>query len=82
LSRGSISKWRISSPKADSVADIANFFNVSTDYVLGLTDEPRFEIPEQYKDLPVAFYDGLKDLTQDDIDDVVKFMEYLKSKRK
>ena len=38
-------------------------------------------IPDEYKDLPIAFYEGAKDLSQEDIDDVVKFMEFLKKKK-
>ena len=39
LSSGSISKWGKSSPKADNLVKVANYFNVSVDYLLG-KDEP------------------------------------------
>ena len=42
---------------------------------------PELRIPDEYKDLPIAFYEGAKDLSQEDIDDVVKFMEFLKKKK-
>lgn len=39
LSSGSISKWGKSSPKAENLVKVANYFNVSVDYLLG-KDEP------------------------------------------
>jgi transcriptional regulator with XRE-family HTH domain len=36
LSQNAIYQWRTSSPKAETVAKIANYFNVSTDYLLGV----------------------------------------------
>ncbi len=43
ISQGNISDWKNgrSSPKADALIKIANYFHVSTDYLLGLTDDPR-----------------------------------------
>lgn len=35
LSQGSIMKWKVSSPKVDNLAKIADYFNVSVDYLLG-----------------------------------------------
>lgn len=43
--------------------------------------KPEILIPEEYKDIPVAFFNGVKNLTHEDINDVIKFMEYLKSKK-
>lgn len=38
LSSGSITKWDKSSPSADKLNKIADFFGVSVDYLLGRTD--------------------------------------------
>lgn len=39
FSSSSIKKWeRISSPSIDKISKIANYFNVSVDYLLGRTD--------------------------------------------
>jgi len=38
ISNGSISKWEKSSPKADTLQKVADYFNVSVDYLLGRTD--------------------------------------------
>lgn len=38
LSNGSIKKWTTSTPKADRLAKVAEYFKVSVDYLLGLTE--------------------------------------------
>lgn len=39
-------------------------------------------IPEKYKDLMVAFEGGAEDLTQEDIQSVINFVEFLKQQKK
>lgn len=34
-------KWKTNTPKADNLAKVADYFNVSTDYLLGRTDNPN-----------------------------------------
>ena len=72
-------------PDQQTLLKLADYFGVSVDYLLGRKTEdnasPSLHIPDEYKDLPSAFYEGAKDLTQEDIDDVVKFMEFLKKKK-
>ncbi|WP_242387291.1 helix-turn-helix domain-containing protein [Enterococcus gallinarum] len=41
LSRNAIYQWKTSSPKAESLAKVAEYFNVSMDYLLGRTNEPN-----------------------------------------
>lgn len=38
--RNTLYKIKNSTPNAERIAEIANYFNVSTDYLLGLTDNP------------------------------------------
>ncbi|MCL1859113.1 MAG: helix-turn-helix domain-containing protein [Oscillospiraceae bacterium] len=40
FSNALISKWSESYPKADKIVAIAQYFNVSSDYLLGLTKNP------------------------------------------
>ncbi|EQB34879.1 Cro/Cl family transcriptional regulator [Virgibacillus sp. CM-4] len=42
ISNGQIRRWDKSSPKIDNVTKVANYFDVSTDYLLGRTDEKRY----------------------------------------
>ena len=43
LSNGSISKWSRSSPSVNNVQKVADYFNVSVDFLLGRTDDPKME---------------------------------------
>lgn len=40
LGKGTIYKWKESSPNTDKIAKVAGYFNVSLDYLLGRTDIP------------------------------------------
>ncbi|MFC6464987.1 helix-turn-helix domain-containing protein [Marinilactibacillus sp. GCM10026970] len=42
ISKGSVSKWKKSMPKAETLALIADYFNVSIDYLLGRTDKRNY----------------------------------------
>ena len=70
-------------PDNETLQRLADFFNVSVDYLLG-REQPveKQEISVPDKDVMVAFQDGAENLTQEDIDDVVKFIEFLKNKKK
>ena len=41
FSNGSLRKWDSSTPSGDKIEKVADYFNVSTDYLLGRTDNPR-----------------------------------------
>lgn len=75
-------------PDLATLTRIADYFNVSVDYLLGREAEQEaqttrpLQIPDKYKDVLVAFHGGADDLTQDDIDDVVKYIEFLKNRKK
>lgn len=79
-----------SSPPKDVLEKIADYFHVSTDYLLGREEKNSpagqesggIVIPEKYKDIAVAFHGGADNLTQADIDDIVRFIEFTKSKKK
>lgn len=47
LSNGSISKWDKSMPNSKYLAIVADYFNVSTDYLLGRTDVPSFSASDE-----------------------------------
>ena len=61
-----VTKWKQTgaTPRADTLTKIADYFNVSIDYLTGNGDAPT----DQF----IAFYGKVKgDLTQDDIDDLM-----------
>ena len=76
-------------PDQAVLSKLADYFNVSVDYLLGREEKSSpaqqesggIVIPEKYKDVAVAFYGGPDNLTQADIDDIVRFIEFTKSKK-
>lgn len=54
---------------------IANYFNTTTDYILGNSDTIK---EEKYQ---VAFHGGLEGLDEEDIKEVIDFINYIKSKK-
>jgi len=63
----------------------APFFEVSLDYLLGLTNNPNPEkliIPDELKNVQVAFHRGeFEELTQDEVDRLAEFAKFLKTQR-
>ena len=88
--RNTLSKIKNSTPNAERIAEIANYFHVSTDYLLGRTDNPSIanndtvagytsadlrEMAENAKT-----FDG-KPLTEEDIDAIQNIIEiYLRGR--
>lgn len=42
-SNGYFSKWKTVSPNSDGLSKVADYFGVSTDYLLGRTDDPQLK---------------------------------------
>ena len=49
FSGGSIARWDKSRPSVDKLQKVADSFEVSTDYLLGRTDEPYYKLTEKEK---------------------------------
>lgn len=91
ISQNNYSYWENEKVKIDndSLQKLADFFGVTTDYLLGREERSSpaeqesggIVIPEKYKDVAVAFHGGADNLTQADIDDIVRFIEFTKSKK-
>lgn len=86
ISSGVMTQWkqRLQKPSASNLDKIADYFNVSTDYLLGKTDvkEPKGKliIPDELKDLQFAFHKGgIEKLTQDEINKLVGFIKVLRN---
>lgn len=64
LSNGSITKWDKSSPKAESLQKVAAYFDVSTDYLLNLTNKRRYYdlTDNDDKDIAIELEDMIADL--------------------
>lgn len=91
ISQNNYSYWENGKVKIDngSLQKLADFFDVTVDYLLGRDEKSSpaqqesggIVIPEKYKDVAVAFHGGADNLTQADIDDIVRFIEFTKSKK-
>ena len=88
FSRDTIYNMKKSTPNVERVSKIADFFNVSTDYLLGRTENPNIardgdaSAPLDLRDIAAQsmLFDG-KPLTEDDIDFITAVLEaHLKNK--
>lgn len=83
ISNGSISKWNSSHPNSDPLKKVADYFNVSTDYLLGRTDNPKVNNGDSTgndeNDMLIAAHirDGL---SEEEKEEVMQYIEFLKSK--
>lgn len=74
----------------DKVEIIARKLDCTPAYLMGWTtdvqgninDKEPLIIPEEYRDLWVAFHGGTDGLTQEDINAVIRFVEFLKNNKK
>ncbi len=78
ISNGQIRRWNTVSPKTENVQLVADYFNVSVDYLLGRTSDPNIA-RDMDTDVLVAAHmtDGL---SEDELKEVQQYIEFLKSK--
>ena len=88
FSRNTIYNMKKSTPNVERVSKIADYFNVSTDYLLGRTENPNIakdgdaSAPLGLRDIAAQsmLFDG-KPLTEEDIDFITAVLEaHLKNK--
>lgn len=83
LSENAIYKWNKQSPNSETLESIADYFNVSADYLLGRTDNPKVnngDYNEEDNMLVAAHME--ENLTEEELEDVMQYIEFLKSKHK
>ena len=88
FSRNTIYNMKKSTPNVERVSKIADFFNVSTDYLLGRTENPNIardgdaSAPLDLRDIAAqSMLFDRKPLTEDDIDFITAVLEaHLKNK--
>ena len=88
VSNGSISKWEKSSPKADTLQKVADYFNVSVDYLLGRTNNRFYGLSDKQREISieqalksVMSYDG-KPMTDNDREILKGIIEAYMDKKK
>lgn len=85
VSNGAVGNWESGQrmPDSDTLSRIADFFNVSVDYVLGRTDEPTTNsLDKQLEGVDFALWGEVHDLTDEEKQDIINFVKFTKSKRK
>lgn len=93
ISYSTIAGWegRRNTAPQDMLLKLAEYFNVSTDYLLGKTDDPRpFPVEDtrtideklQDSDFAYALYEGSKELSDAEKEEILNLFEYVKSKHK
>ena len=82
ISSASVTYWKNGSkPRDTALRKIADYFNVSIDYLLGKTDAP-LSVSEQLSDELFALYGEVRDLTDEEKQKVLEFIKFTKSQRK
>lgn len=74
ISNGQIRRWDTSSPKTENVQKVADYFNVSVDYLLGRAGNTHIETI-------AAHHDG-EEWTDEELDEIERFKEFVRMKRK
>lgn len=84
--RSAVANWETgrTTPKVEIYVEIAKKLNVSTDYLLGKSDDRNntSSLPKNMSDVQVAFYNQSGKLTEDQMKVVLEFMQFLDSKEK
>lgn len=78
VSKVSVWQWEngLNYPNNDILLKLADYFNVTTDYLLGRTDNPYPDInPDEFQ---IALYEGSEGLTPQGKQDLLRYMKYLK----
>ncbi len=69
-------------PDYTTLQKFADIFNVTTDYLLGRTDEPtNTSNDEELQGVDFALYGETKDLTEDEKQDILSYIRFKKSQR-
>ncbi len=73
-----IYQWRKRVPNTDKLQKLADYFDVSTDYLLGRTDVKRFS---DSIETIAAHHDG-EEWTKEELEEIERFKQFVKLKRK
>ena len=85
LNRSAVAKWKNGgSPNGTTAAKLADYFGVTTDYLLGQNDlrdpEPRPAVSDE--DIKFALFGGDGEITDEMYDEVKRFAAYIRQREK
>ena len=83
LGKNSFVDWekRGTIPSGETFNKIADYFNVTTDYLLGKTDDPNpqiLEVPKALRQVMVAF-EGVEELSQKQVEKIAEYTKFVLS---
>lgn len=85
ISTGSLTDWKKgrSQPKVDKLQKIADYFDVSVDYLLtGEKEKPTDSSRPKLEDADIAFYERYSLLSENEKEDMRDFLELMENRRK
>ena len=65
-------------PDIETIKQLANFFGVTTDFLLGKTDIRKYDKDEQ--DFKFAYHKDMEGLTDEEISDALRFYKEMKKR--
>lgn len=81
ISNGTINRWSSNNPSIDPLKKVAEYFNVSVDYLLCRTDDPT--VPGDADEIVMMFRKNEADLSEEKKaqfrKDVEKYMRFIRS---
>lgn len=69
-------------PDNTTIVRLARLYDVSTDYLLGISDEKKPSAEASTEDVKVALFGGDGEVTDEMWDEVTSFVEFVKQKHK
>lgn len=81
MGENAIYSWKVKTPGVDKLKAVADYFNVSTDYLLGRTDNPAIDtdIPPEATTL-AAHIDPTA--TEEDMKKILEYIDFIQQKYK
>ncbi|WEZ09977.1 helix-turn-helix domain-containing protein [Priestia flexa] len=82
INKGMISKWENGKeePRIDTARYLADYFNVSLDYLLGIENKKTDKVEEKSPLKTIAAHLEGKEITEDKMKDVLKYIDFIFSK--
>ena len=83
ISQSTVGMWESGKrePNFEMLTKLADYFNVSTDYLIGNSDTPTPKsLDEQLEGVEFALFGEVKDLTDDQKRDILNYVKFVKSK--
>lgn len=80
FSENAFYKWKSQSPKSETLEKVADYFHVSTDYLLGRTDIKELLVDNTVQNI-AAHHDG-DEWTDEELEEIEEFKRFVAMRRK